>query len=377
MKYAIYLFTAVSIAFASCENAPTIQGRVSGAGGKTIYLESLSDNEVKPIDSTVLDADGNFSLKGLEELPFDNYRLYFDQDHYLQLIVSTNDQIEIDGTFDDLMKAQVKGSNETVELQGLLIQYEGYAKKMAEAQLLFDSDTSATSRQVATENFESANKEASTMLKSWLETHSGSLLSLIVVQNLDPRFEYQWYSRVLADTKPNFQSSPAYSSLEKKVASFKNAGNKSQQQTSGAAIAVGVMAPEIALTNTSGGITKLSSLRGKVVLIDFWASWCQPCRAENPNVVKVYQAYRNKGFEVFSVSLDEDKSKWTDAIRKDGLLWNNHVSDLAGWKSSVVPLYQIQSIPFPVLINQEGKIIALGESLRGNGLESKLKSLGL
>jgi thiol-disulfide isomerase/thioredoxin len=137
------------------------------------------------------------------------------------------------------------------------------------------------------------------------------------------------------------------------------------------------MAPEIALTNTSGGISKLSSLRGKVVLIDFWASWCQPCRAENPNVVKVYQAYRNKGFEVFSVSLDEDKTKWTDAIRKDGLLWNNHVSDLAGWKSSVVPLYQIQSIPFPVLINQEGKIIALGESLRGNGLESKLKSLGL
>jgi thiol-disulfide isomerase/thioredoxin len=161
------------------------------------------------------------------------------------------------------------------------------------------------------------------------------------------------------------------------VASFKNAGNKSQQQTSGAAIAVGAMAPEIALTNTSGGISKLSSLRGKVVLIDFWASWCQPCRAENPNVVKVYQAYRNKGFEVFSVSLDEDKTKWTDAIRKDGLLWNNHVSDLAGWKSSVVPLYQIQSIPFPVLINQEGKIIALGESLRGNGLESKLKSLCL
>ena len=93
MKYAIYFFTAISIAFASCENAPTVQGRVSGAGGKTIYLESLSDNEVKPIDSTVLDADGNFSLKGLEELPFDNYRLYFDQDHYLQLIVSTKDQI--------------------------------------------------------------------------------------------------------------------------------------------------------------------------------------------------------------------------------------------------------------------------------------------
>lgn len=133
------------------------------------------------------------------------------------------------------------------------------------------------------------------------------------------------------------------------------------------------IAPEISLKDPSGKVRNLSDLRGKVVLIDFWASWCGPCRRENPNVVKMYKKYKEKGFEIFSVSLDNDKNAWKRAIDADGLLWENHVSDLQGWKSSVVNTYKFQGIPYTVLIDKNGKIIEKG--LRGQGLERKLETL--
>jgi thiol-disulfide isomerase/thioredoxin len=163
--------------------------------------------------------------------------------------------------------------------------------------------------------------------------------------------------------------------LEKLVGQIKNGSSSSAGSNSN--IAVGKMAPEITLPTLAGETRALSSLRGKVVLLDFWASWCGPCRKENPNVVAVYNKYASKGFDVFSVSLDENKAAWDSAIKKDGLIWKNHVSDLGGWRSAVVATYEIESIPFPLLIDKEGKIVAMGETLRGGGLESELKKLGL
>jgi thiol-disulfide isomerase/thioredoxin len=137
--------------------------------------------------------------------------------------------------------------------------------------------------------------------------------------------------------------------------------------------AIGQPAPEINLPSPSGTQIALSSLQGKVVLIDFWASWCGPCRKENPNVVKVYQKYKAKGFEIYSVSLDKDKKSWEAAIEQDKLEWPSHVSDLGFWSSSVVPQYGIQGIPFTVLLDQQGNIIAKG--LRGDELEARLEKL--
>ena len=137
--------------------------------------------------------------------------------------------------------------------------------------------------------------------------------------------------------------------------------------------AVGEMAPDIELNDREGAPMKLSSLRGKVVLLDVWASWCGPCRHENPTVAKAYQKYEPKGFTVFSVSLDQSKDKWLAAIAKDGLIWNNHVSDLKGWQSAGSALYKVSSIPATFLIDQNGKIIA--KNLRGPALEDKLREL--
>jgi thiol-disulfide isomerase/thioredoxin len=133
------------------------------------------------------------------------------------------------------------------------------------------------------------------------------------------------------------------------------------------------IAPEISLETPEGEILNLTDLRGKYVLIDFWASWCGPCRMENPNVVRVYNEYKDKNFDIFSVSLDQDKGKWQKAIIADGLSWKNHVSDLKGWGSVVVQSYGIKGIPHTVLIDPDGKIVAT--NLRGDMLERKLKEV--
>jgi len=137
--------------------------------------------------------------------------------------------------------------------------------------------------------------------------------------------------------------------------------------------AIGSFAPEIALMDPDEKIRKLSSLKGKVVLIDFWASWCGPCRKENPNVVAIYGNYKDKGFEVYSVSLDKERGSWLAAIAKDNLTWPNHVSDLKYWKSEGAAAYGVTSIPFTVLIDKKGKIVA--KKLRGEELENKVKEL--
>ena len=134
----------------------------------------------------------------------------------------------------------------------------------------------------------------------------------------------------------------------------------------------GAMAPEIKLATPAGPTLALSSLRGKYVLIDFWASWCGPCRRENPNVVKTYATYKDKGFEIFGVSLDQNREAWLKAIEADKLVWK-HVSDLQYWNSAGAQAYQVNSIPQTFLVNPEGRIIAKG--LRGAALDNYLAKL--
>ena len=139
---------------------------------------------------------------------------------------------------------------------------------------------------------------------------------------------------------------------------------------------VGDIAPDLKFESPKGRTYKLSSLRGKYVLVDFWASWCGPCRKENPNVVRAYKKYKSatfkkgKGFEIYSVSLDKNPDKWKNAIKADRLSWKYHVSDLIGWNSKAAKLYKVNSIPQSFLIGPKGKIIA--KNLRGKKLHTTL-----
>ena len=172
---------------------------------------------------------------------------------------------------------------------------------------------------------------------------------------------------------------PGYELIKHAVVCAEKANNKSkyaieikEKFQNEASLMIGGKAPEISLMSPDNKKITLSSLRGKIVMIDFWASWCGPCRRENPNVVRLYQQYKDKGFEIMGVSLDTDRNRWKAAIEADGLTWI-HGSDLKGWRSAPAGLYQVHSIPQTFLLDAEGKIIAKG--LRGEALAHKLEEL--
>ena len=191
-----------------------------------------------------------------------------------------------------------------------------------------------------------------------IKTKTDKLAAVTAAEMLDQDADFESYALLAESLKKNYPQSGFAQNFINRVEQMK-------------ATAIGSMAPEINLPSPDGQNIALSSLRGKVVLIDFWASWCGPCRMENPNVVRLYNEVKDKGFEVYSVSLDKDKNAWVNAIQKDGLVWKSHVSDLQFWGSSVVKQYGFSGIPFTVLIDRDGKII--GKGLRGEQLEEAVK----
>lgn len=198
-------------------------------------------------------------------------------------------------------------------------------------------------------------------LKNYLRTVNNSLAVIITSDYLDIENNINFWDSTMVNYKDSFSNNSYYQSFEKKVNKIKT-------------VSVGSIAPEIILNDTIGNLIALSSLKGKYVLLDFWAAWCRPCRDENPNILSNYNKFKNKGFEVYQVSLDRTKQDWVKAIKQDNLSWYN-VSDLKYFQSETASLYNIDKIPKGFLLDPNGKIIAKDLELRGDRLGKKLDEI--
>ncbi len=234
--------------------------------------------------------------------------------------------------------------------------------------------------------FQKVVKNTSNALKAMIDEEPGSIANIFIFSQsignyplIVPQEDFEYFERVDSAIGVNYGDLKHVTSFHASIANMKQSlAMQEQMNAIKNNLKPGAEIPEIELQGPNGTIRKLSDLRGKVVLVDFWAAWCRPCRAQNPFLVKLYNDYKAKGFDVYSVSLDglpqqqNPKEEWTGAITQDGLIWENHVSDLKGWDSKVINDFGFNGIPFTVLIDREGKIIAT--ELRGPELEEAVIS---
>lgn len=349
-----------------------IKGSLSNSSGETVYLERLSQSQPLMIDSAKVDDKGNFVLNGASpSLGF--YRLKINDANFSMLVLDSTEKISLKGNAKDLGNTYtVEGSPNTA----LFLEYDKMAQRHKSSidsienifrtymvTMKLDSLKADSLSKELQKPYESLVKSYSDRLAEKIRLNNMSFASIMAIQQLNPEEYIDVYTMLDKGLAAKYPGNGDIKKFHTMVEQTQSMVSRSK------AIAEGQEAPEINLPMPNGKSLALSALRGKVVLIDFWASWCGPCRKEMPNVKRVYEKYKKKGFEIYGVSLDQEKDAWLQAIAKDGITWPQ-VSDLKYWSSEAAQTYAVQGIPFTVLVDKNGKIIA--KNLRGEELDKKL-----
>lgn len=365
----------VAIALAACGTAPkpgrTITAQVEGAGGKTLYFDKFVGNKPVHVDSVKLDAEGKGTMH-LPAMPLDFYSLTLGGDQVLILLLDSAENMSFTAREDSLQAPlRVEGSVNTA----LLHQYFNDAKAFdTENQQLINRLRADRNDSLAMGQYAKLNTSFQAKTRQFIQDHMRSPAVLAALNRLDIQQEMPLFQQVKDSLRKSIPKSEYFTSYSEQVdrTAQQLAAQKQQEEQQAMLdnlIPVGSEAPDFTQNTPEGKPVSLKSLRGKVVLIDFWASWCRPCRMENPNVVKAYNKYHGKGFDIIGVSLDKTKEAWVNAIKQDGLTWNQ-VSDLQFWNNAAAQQYGVSAIPYSVLVGRDGKV--LGKNLRGAELEAKL-----
>ena len=370
MKHFSILLVIFICVISACNNSSSpsggdsgyvIKGTIMGAGGSPVFLDKMSFNQNSVVDTAIIAQDGSFTMTGdIEEKGLYLLRVSQNQNW---LLVLDQGELTFNADVKDIYKYTVSGSDEAKICASFLIragenQQELNALNQQFNQARFSGDMQKLI--AVQQQYQQKAGAAQNYIKTFIDTTSYPLVAVFAASLLDINQNVDFLDSFLTSAEQKLPGSSYVQELSYKI-------------NAQAALNIGREAPDFKLKSPKGEELPLSGSRGKVVLVDFWASWCRPCRRENPHLVSLYEKYKDDGFDVYSVSLDKNLQKWVKAIEDDQLTWKNHGSNLKGWQCSVAQTYKVTSIPNTYLLDQEGKIIA--KNLRGASLESKLEEI--
>jgi len=382
-KLVLYIFAA--IVFAGCKNNTVhISGTlVNPVAGNYIYLDELKSNELKTVDSVKVAQNGTFNFKREVKLP-SFYLLKINKQNFLTMLLGPGEKISLNAYYDSLnYPISVTGSKGSESMADYNRNLRKTIDKLTGLSRTYRANSDNPQLPAIMDSLDSMAQtylnEINSYTKNYIDENIKSLVSLVALYQqvapnvyvLNPSKDLKYFVKVDSSLSILYPEYEPVTSLHKQVQELISS---TKGETAASPVSrAGAEAPEISLPTPGGDTIKLSSTRGSVVLLDFWASWCAPCRQENPNLVNAYNLYHKKGFQIYQVSLDKTKEAWIKGIQDDQLGKWIQVSDVKYWNSIVVPLYKIESIPFNFLLDKEGRIIA--SNLRGEQLQTKLAEL--